>query len=44
MAPGFLSGVVPVRDSKDSHGPALVFQAAAWEAFVVAVRSGEFPA
>ncbi|MFF4924374.1 DUF397 domain-containing protein [Kitasatospora xanthocidica] len=44
VAPGFLSGVVPVRDSKDSHGPALVFRAAAWEAFVVAVRSGEFPA
>ncbi|MFE4396988.1 MULTISPECIES: DUF397 domain-containing protein [Streptomycetaceae] len=43
VAPGF-PGLVPVRDSKDPHGPALVFRAAAWEAFVVAVRSCEFPA
>ncbi|WP_371515211.1 DUF397 domain-containing protein [Kitasatospora sp. NBC_01300] len=33
---------VPVRDSKDPHGPALVFSADAWSSFVVAVRSGEF--
>ncbi|WP_033220830.1 DUF397 domain-containing protein [Kitasatospora phosalacinea] len=31
---------VPVRDSKDPHGPALVFPAAAWSAFVTAVRNG----
>jgi hypothetical protein len=33
---------VPVRDSKDPYGPALIFQADAWLAFVSAVRSGEF--
>ncbi|MFF8639955.1 DUF397 domain-containing protein [Streptomyces sp. NPDC015345] len=27
-------GVVPVRDSKVPHGPALVIGAAAWQAFV----------
>ncbi|MFF2542656.1 DUF397 domain-containing protein [Kitasatospora sp. NPDC058063] len=42
MAPGF-PGLVPVRDSKDPLGPALVFPAAAWEAFVAAVQDGEFP-
>ncbi|MFF2546967.1 DUF397 domain-containing protein [Kitasatospora sp. NPDC058063] len=31
-----------VRDSKDPQGPALVFPAEAWVAFVAAVRSGEF--
>ncbi|MFD7450866.1 DUF397 domain-containing protein [Kitasatospora sp. NPDC059827] len=36
-------GVVPVRDSKDPHGPALVFPIAAWQAFVAAVRTGELP-
>ncbi|MEV7774543.1 DUF397 domain-containing protein [Kitasatospora sp. NPDC086791] len=41
VAPGF-PGVMPVRDSKDPDGPALVFPAAAWESFVAAVRSGEF--
>ncbi|MET9351417.1 DUF397 domain-containing protein [Streptomyces sp. NPDC006617] len=29
-----LPGVVPVRDSKKPHGPALVFPAEAWSAFV----------
>jgi hypothetical protein len=32
-----------VRDSKDPHGPALVFAAEAWSAFTAAVREGEFP-
>jgi hypothetical protein len=32
-----------VRDSKDPQGPALVFPAEAWNAFVTAVRSGELP-
>ncbi|MFG3224039.1 DUF397 domain-containing protein [Kitasatospora sp. NPDC048194] len=41
VAPGF-AGVMPVRDSKDPHGPALVFPAEAWESFVAAVRGGEF--
>ncbi|MEV7928370.1 DUF397 domain-containing protein [Kitasatospora sp. NPDC088779] len=43
VAPGFPS-VMPVRDSKDPHGPALVFPSAAWQAFVTAVRTGEFGA
>ncbi|MEU9076514.1 DUF397 domain-containing protein [Kitasatospora sp. NPDC048538] len=41
MAPGF-PGLIPVRDSKDPHGPALVFPADAWQSFVAAVRCGEF--
>ncbi|MFJ8623511.1 DUF397 domain-containing protein [Kitasatospora sp. NPDC093550] len=41
VAPGF-PGVMPVRDSKDPNGPALVFPAEAWVAFVAAVRGGEF--
>ncbi len=43
VAPGF-PGLVPVRDSKNPEGPALVFPAAAWQAFVAGVRAGEFPA
>ncbi|WBB62133.1 DUF397 domain-containing protein [Streptomyces sp. WMMC500] len=35
------TGAVPVRDSKDPQGPALVFPADAWTSFVNAVRSGE---
>jgi uncharacterized protein DUF397 len=31
---------VPVRDSKAPHGPALVFPAGGWSAFVVAVKTG----
>jgi len=42
-APGFIPGTVPVRDSKDPHGPALVFGADAFTAFVTAVKAGEFP-
>ncbi|MFH8365898.1 DUF397 domain-containing protein [Streptomyces sp. NPDC018031] len=37
-----LPGLVPVRDSKDPGGPALVFDDAAWSAFVAAVKGGEF--
>ncbi|MFI1962793.1 DUF397 domain-containing protein [Streptomyces pathocidini] len=36
--------VVPVRDSKDPHGPALVFESGAWSSFVDAVKGGEFSA
>jgi hypothetical protein len=36
--------VIPVRDSKDPHGPALTFSPAAWTAFVAATARGEFPA
>ncbi|WP_030238598.1 DUF397 domain-containing protein [Streptomyces sp. NRRL S-350] len=42
VAPGF-PGLVPVRDSKDPSGPALVFPATAWGAFVESVRAGDFP-
>ncbi|MEV6978109.1 DUF397 domain-containing protein [Kitasatospora sp. NPDC093806] len=35
-------GVVPVRDSKDPEGPALVFPASEFAVFVNAVRDGEF--
>jgi hypothetical protein len=31
-----------VRDSKDSDGPQLSFGLAAWRAFVVDIRRGEF--
>ncbi|MGD3106432.1 DUF397 domain-containing protein [Streptomyces sp. YGL11-2] len=36
------SGLVPVRDSKDPHGPALVFPAGGWTAFVGAVKDERF--
>lgn len=42
VAPGF-TGVVPVRDSKDPQGPALVFPTTAWNEFVTAIRDGELP-
>ncbi|NEA15213.1 DUF397 domain-containing protein [Streptomyces halstedii] len=32
--------MVPVRDSKEPHGPALVFAACGWSSFVRAVKSG----
>ncbi|MFE2157312.1 DUF397 domain-containing protein [Streptomyces lydicus] len=34
-------GVVPVRDSKRPHGPAVGFPADSWSSFIVAVKSGE---
>ncbi|MFE7561997.1 DUF397 domain-containing protein [Kitasatospora sp. NPDC057500] len=40
-APDF-PGLVPVRDSKDPSGPALVFPADAWHSFVTAIQAGEF--
>ncbi|MFD4533840.1 DUF397 domain-containing protein [Kitasatospora sp. NPDC058397] len=43
IADGF-SGVQPVRDSKDPDGPVLCFPTPAWQAFVTAVRVGEFDA
>ncbi|MGG2463119.1 DUF397 domain-containing protein [Streptomyces sp. RGM 3693] len=39
-----LSDLVPVRDSKAPHGPALVFPADGWSMFVDAVKGGRFPA
>ncbi|MDJ1134304.1 DUF397 domain-containing protein [Streptomyces iconiensis] len=37
VADGF-PGVVPVRDSKVPHGPALIIPSAAWSAFVESVK------
>jgi hypothetical protein len=37
-------GLVPVRDSKDPDGPALIFPAGGWSAFVSAVKRGQFTA
>ncbi|MFJ4668175.1 DUF397 domain-containing protein [Kitasatospora purpeofusca] len=37
------AGAVPVRDSKDPEGPALIFGAAAWSSFLAGVKGGEFP-
>ncbi|MFF2805787.1 DUF397 domain-containing protein [Streptomyces sp. NPDC058000] len=39
-----IPGAVPVRDSKESHGAALVFSAESWSSFVSAVRREEFAA
>ncbi|WP_037907164.1 DUF397 domain-containing protein [Actinacidiphila yeochonensis] len=36
-------GTVPVRDSKDPHGPVLAFTPTEWNAFLSAVRKGELP-
>ncbi|MGP4004176.1 DUF397 domain-containing protein [Streptomyces sp. 8N706] len=35
-------GVVPVRDSKDPHGPALLFSTEAWSAFVTQLKGDGF--
>ncbi|NJP99028.1 DUF397 domain-containing protein [Streptomyces zingiberis] len=35
---------VPVRDSKNPHGPALLVPAFNWSAFVTAVKTGTFRA
>jgi hypothetical protein len=40
----FVDGDVAVRDSKDPSGPALVFSAGEWAAFVGGVAAGEFEA
>ncbi|MFI5620730.1 DUF397 domain-containing protein [Streptomyces sp. NPDC051567] len=33
-------GVVPVRDSKDPHGPALIFRSAAFASFTASIKAG----
>jgi Domain of unknown function (DUF397) len=38
-----LADAVPVRDSKDPEGPALIFRNVAWTAFITAVKQGTFP-
>lgn len=35
-------GLVPVRDSKDPQGPALLFPTDAWSAFLRGVKAGRF--
>jgi hypothetical protein len=35
-------GRVGVRDSKNQHGPVLVFTPGEWDAFVGGVKDGEF--
>ncbi|QLH22540.1 DUF397 domain-containing protein [Streptomyces sp. Rer75] len=37
-------GAVPVRDSKNPHGPALSFSADGWSMFVSALIRRDFPA
>nr|MDT0661281.1 DUF397 domain-containing protein [Micromonospora sp. DSM 115978] len=39
---GNLPGIVGVRDSKDQHGPVLVFTPDTWTAFASGVRRGAF--
>ncbi|MEV7770038.1 DUF397 domain-containing protein [Kitasatospora sp. NPDC086791] len=41
VSPDF-PGIVPVRDSKDPEGPALVFPIHVWQSFVAAAAAGEF--
>ncbi|WP_328494123.1 DUF397 domain-containing protein [Streptomyces sp. NBC_00414] len=36
-------GIVPVRDSKRPEGPALIFSAAPWGAFVASVKADATP-
>lgn len=38
----FGDAFIAVRDSKDPHGPALVFTPAEWTAFLAGVKHGEF--
>jgi hypothetical protein len=37
-----LPGIVAVRDSKDPDGTALAFSPADWDAFMTAIKNGEF--
>ncbi|WP_405004143.1 DUF397 domain-containing protein [Kitasatospora purpeofusca] len=41
--PESLTDMVPVRDSKDPHGPTLTFTATAWTSFITAIHTGELP-
>jgi hypothetical protein len=38
----FVDGKVALRDSKDRHGPVLLFSPAEWRAFLAGARDGEF--
>jgi len=37
-----LAGIVAVRDSKDPHGPALIFTPGQWQTFTAGMKSSEF--
>ncbi len=37
-----LPGMIAVRDSKNTDGPALIFSPAEWAAFLAGVQDGEF--
>lgn len=37
-----LPGIVAVRDSKDPHGPALLFSPAEWSSFILGTKLGDF--
>jgi hypothetical protein len=41
VAHGAVPAALPVRDSKSSAGPAVVFSAAPWGAFVNALKRGD---
>ncbi|MBO1414274.1 Scr1 family TA system antitoxin-like transcriptional regulator [Streptomyces sp. FH025] len=41
VAPGH-PGILPVRDSKDPHGPQLTFGMDAWHSFITGIKSGDF--
>ncbi|MEU9118440.1 DUF397 domain-containing protein [Streptomyces sp. NPDC048506] len=43
VAPG-IPDIVPVRDSKNPHGPTLAFPATTWSAFVTAVKDDDLRA
>ncbi|HZG06059.1 MAG TPA: DUF397 domain-containing protein [Streptomyces sp.] len=38
------AAVVPVRDSKNAHGPVITFAADGWASFITAVKRGELGA
>ena len=38
----FIDDAIAVRDSKNPAGPALIFTAAEWDAFVGGAKDGEF--
>jgi hypothetical protein len=42
IADDFTGAAVPVRDSKNPQGPALLVPTGAWRAFVARVRDGGF--
>ncbi|MEW5539148.1 DUF397 domain-containing protein [Streptomyces cyaneofuscatus] len=44
VADDFAPVVVPVRDSKNPHGPVLTFAAADWSSFVTAVKGDDLRA